>query len=792
MLAYLDLSRTVHPLLHRFSLPSLEQAERICRVALPFVNFHPPIGRSIELGMGTINILSLSVDTIHKRGKLTSSEIKKRSVELARTTAMVALSIISPQYVHAASYGYLTIVLTKQFSEQIKNKEYKQALNILKQALVNTVQLLASLYGGSALLSLSFIIHTTKAFVKAYEEGERHHYLEMGAEFLLGVIYAFQSSKQLQLAYRDYVITPKLQKQWDEIALEIAKDRDRLIKEEEQKIQQESIGEVVPLEQKGFSKPPCSIAEEIPIQNNSPLEECFSKEHLKQFIKKSNRELNKTMFCLNIGRLRLKLSDYIEKRGLSKHVVGIKFDERFDFYYVDFKGFRFERCQFINSDIQYSRFIQSVFQKCHWKNCSIYESEFNSCQFEQNFLKNVTFESVTIDQCTFQDTWFNHVFFVKVQMTALRFFRSSINVCLITLSKLNNIVIKQSEVLKAFAEQFKERITFSDCSLMNLTKPIISLGTQFGRRGLFGTFIERVLTYFGADVLVYNYYWGEASSLQTQVEELRKQYVQSEESIAQWILNQAPEDSPIGRVKEMAREIVALSHGSIIPGGGHVAEGFYNPTKSFDGNNDSNFENLNREILELAIVQESVKQKKEVIGVCRGSQLINVFFGGTLQNTDKGHGFQHLELVSDVDAKVSELFGVIVSDFYQFVAYSCHHQAADKLGEGIKRVFDYKGCLKAFVHKSEHVLGLQFHPEVAIHLLEKDVIKKLKSNISKVFQAIMSLIQVGQYLKDGTRFEILEYFQEQLTMLEFDPQDNLNIFERFVNRALARMRAVSA
>ena len=48
--------------------------------------------------------------------------------------------------------------------------------------------------------------------------------------------------------------------------------------------------------------------------------------------------------------------------------------------------------------------------------------------------------------------------------------------------------------------------------------------------------------------------------------------------------------------------------------------------------------NIERDQFELALLKEAVRQNKPVLGICRGVQLINVAFGGTLNKRSKDIG----------------------------------------------------------------------------------------------------------------------------------------------------------
>lgn len=73
-------------------------------------------------------------------------------------------------------------------------------------------------------------------------------------------------------------------------------------------------------------------------------------------------------------------------------------------------------------------------------------------------------------------------------------------------------------------------------------------------------------------------------------------------------------------------------------------------------------------------------EKKPVLGICRGLQVLNVFFEGTLIQDLPGHsqaaGRDRLHRVRTAPSPLQDLFGETL------VVNSAHHQAADRLGAG--------------------------------------------------------------------------------------------------------------
>ena len=102
-----------------------------------------------------------------------------------------------------------------------------------------------------------------------------------------------------------------------------------------------------------------------------------------------------------------------------------------------------------------------------------------------------------------------------------------------------------------------------------------------------------------------------------------------------------------------------------------------------------------------------VKAKKPVLGICRGMQLINVYFGGSLNQNIKNHrGRWHT--VRNV-GKNSWIYNLYKKNYK---VYSSHHQSVKRLGKNLtitQKAPD--GTVEALQHKTLPIYGVQWHPE---------------------------------------------------------------------------------
>ncbi len=119
-----------------------------------------------------------------------------------------------------------------------------------------------------------------------------------------------------------------------------------------------------------------------------------------------------------------------------------------------------------------------------------------------------------------------------------------------------------------------------------------------------------------------------------------------------------------------------------------------------------------RDESEFALAKAFIEAGKPVFGICRGFQLLNIYFGGSL--------IQHIDTAADHRATEGEAVHPVTAengffaDTYgkEFPVNSYHHQAVNRLGEGLKVTLRAKdGIIEGFDHESLPIFGVQFHPE---------------------------------------------------------------------------------
>lgn len=178
---------------------------------------------------------------------------------------------------------------------------------------------------------------------------------------------------------------------------------------------------------------------------------------------------------------------------------------------------------------------------------------------------------------------------------------------------------------------------------------------------------------------------------------------------------------PIG-APETAADYIAQIDKLLLAGGQDVSPDFYGeePHPKLEETN------RNRDTFELALIEEAIKQKKPILAVCRGMQLLNVALGGTLyQDLSQysewkvKHGqqptapeFPTHSITIENNTILNQLFG----DTYQVNSY--HHQAIRRISTQLSATaYSSDGLVEGVEakHPEQRLLGVQWHPELIFH-----------------------------------------------------------------------------
>lgn len=164
-------------------------------------------------------------------------------------------------------------------------------------------------------------------------------------------------------------------------------------------------------------------------------------------------------------------------------------------------------------------------------------------------------------------------------------------------------------------------------------------------------------------------------------------------------------------ITTLSVEEASLAGRLLLPGGGDI-------TPAFFGQHNCGSQNIDTEldIIQLQTLSLFMEQKKPVLGICKGMQLINVHLGGTItQHIDTadhhkwiGKDQQHYVYHSGLDR--TDFFYQLYGTSAQ--VNSAHHQAVDRLGDGLAAVCrSGDNIIEGVMHTSLPVIAVQWHPE---------------------------------------------------------------------------------
>ncbi len=163
-------------------------------------------------------------------------------------------------------------------------------------------------------------------------------------------------------------------------------------------------------------------------------------------------------------------------------------------------------------------------------------------------------------------------------------------------------------------------------------------------------------------------------------------------------------------------EYIDLIDMLILSGGEDISPDFYNE----DRLPKLGRTNRLRDKHEIALLKKAIDKNIPVIGICRGMQLINSVFGGSLYQDLSYCPFPTIEHIQKERPEVGTQIikfkeeSFIKSYFKEdTIINSFHHQVINKLAKDFIAVASTKdNIIEAIEHKSLPIYGIQWHPEM--------------------------------------------------------------------------------
>jgi len=185
---------------------------------------------------------------------------------------------------------------------------------------------------------------------------------------------------------------------------------------------------------------------------------------------------------------------------------------------------------------------------------------------------------------------------------------------------------------------------------------------------------------------------------------------------------------PISSDRKILAEIVRRADGVLLTGGDDINPDLYekNLPKNIRATIEPSPDGGKRDLLELILIDEIFRQRKPLLAICRGHQLLNVAFGGKLiadirvqipgalnhQRLDKANEPAHEAALTagSLLAKITgrQVLGVNSSHHQAVLEPAGPLQATARSSDGIVEAMELKPGVP---DKMPFLLGVQFHPE---------------------------------------------------------------------------------
>jgi putative glutamine amidotransferase len=178
--------------------------------------------------------------------------------------------------------------------------------------------------------------------------------------------------------------------------------------------------------------------------------------------------------------------------------------------------------------------------------------------------------------------------------------------------------------------------------------------------------------------------------------------------------------------KNFVAESIARCDGVLLTGGDDIQPELYDPKVKPELRETVKETEPERDLFELMVIEETFRQQKPMFCICRGHQLVNVAFGGTLVvdiPTQVPGAIEHRrmdlknDLVHDAELTRGSLIWRIARNA-KIGVNSSHHQAVDRVAEPFEvTARSADGVIEAMELKPEaarslpYFLAVQFHPE---------------------------------------------------------------------------------
>lgn len=140
---------------------------------------------------------------------------------------------------------------------------------------------------------------------------------------------------------------------------------------------------------------------------------------------------------------------------------------------------------------------------------------------------------------------------------------------------------------------------------------------------------------------------------------------------------------------------------------------------SIDENNKEEDISIQRDNFERELIRLAITQQIPILGVCRGMQLINIYFGGSIVKING-----HVNVTHDIKVNFKNKYNDLKISVNSYHNWGITKQSLS--GELLPFAKATDGTIEGYVHRNHKVGGIMWHPERGeFDAITQEIIKNL-------------------------------------------------------------------
>lgn len=431
----------------------------------------------------------------------------------------------------------------------------------------------------------------------------------------------------------------------------------------------------------------------------------------------------------------LNLKQILVKNGYSSTISNLSF-KKHSFKSVFLDGINFRSCtfnevSFSNHNIKNTKFESCKAYNVSFSNSLLIDCAFKHCRMRETMftnasLKNVKFSYSSLVCSSFEDANFNNSDFSECKLPGTHFLQATAK-----LSRFKSCFLTDTVFFGAH-NQFQ----FIDSTgIGQMTRPIVAFLVDLESRGIttpkaffhLGTKAKAIPIRIAMQAQKVDH-----QQLTEEVENaLKDPLADSKQPVPQWLLEKIRQPNSQSQIIiEKANQLAKTVDGIYLPGGEDLPPSLYGEDEKTETNWGNDYR---RSLLELGLIHYSASRGIPIMAICRGFQMVNIYYGARLDQHVQGQRGIQVFQPSDKTHK-----GLLYNPLKQPLKSTVfHHQAIsleNKAPEHLETVTEYDGFIKAVEAGSgaaRPLIGLQYHPEFlnapTAHSLKREMIDTMLS-----------------------------------------------------------------